>query len=353
MPTSGAFLIVFCLAMGTSLLVTPLTIALGRRFGIVDEPGGRRKGHGAIARLGGIAIYVGFVVAAMVAQWLPVPRFDPYEIIRFTGLMLGVTFIFIAGLLDDIFEFGPVPQFVAQIGAAAIAVGFQIFIQMVNNPFTGEQINWAGTHWFTVTISLFWLGLMINTVNFLDGLDGLASGVGAIAGVILFVNSAFRLIPAQTSVSLLPLALVGACLGFLVYNFNPAKVFMGSSGAYVLGYTLGALSIIGGAKVATMLLVMGLPLLDVVWQVVNRVAQGKNPMHGDRGHLHFRLVDIGVNQRTIVLGYYLFCGLFGVLTLVTASRTFKLLALILMGVVVILSFWMLKRMERRQYAADY
>jgi UDP-GlcNAc:undecaprenyl-phosphate GlcNAc-1-phosphate transferase len=138
-----------------------------------------------------------------------------------------------------------------------------------------------------------------------------------------------------------------------VYNFNPARVFMGSSGAYVLGYALGALSIIGGAKVATMLLVMGLPLLDVVWQVINRISQGKNPMQGDRGHLHFRLVDMGISQRWIVLAYYLFCGMFGVLTLITASRVFKLVALALMGVVVLLSFWALKRFEKRAYAADY
>jgi UDP-GlcNAc:undecaprenyl-phosphate GlcNAc-1-phosphate transferase len=168
----------------------------------------------------------------------------------------------------------------------------------------------------------------------------------------LFVNSAFRLVPAQTSVSLLPLALVGACLGFLMYNFNPARVFMGSSGAYFLGYALGTLSIIGGAKMATILLVMGLPLLDVMWQVVNRMSQGRSPFHGDRGHLHFRLVDLGYNQRLIVLSYYLFCAFFGVLTLVITSRLYKAVALGLMALFVAIGFYLLKRMETHSSSAS-
>lgn len=347
MSLLAAFLIVFGLSLSLSLLVTPLTIWLGRRTGAVDRAGGRRRGHEATSRLGGIAIFVSFTVAVIVAQFLPVPRFDPQEIVRFTGLVLGGIFIFSMGLLDDFMQFGPIPQFISQIVAAGIAVAFLIFIQMVNNPLTGERLSWAGQHWVTVTVSLFWLGLMMNTVNFLDGLDGLASGVGLIAGLMLFVHSAFQLSPPQTSVSLLPLALVGASLGFLLYNFHPARVFMGSSGSYFLGYVLGVLSIIGGAKMATILLVMGLPLLDVAWLVVYRLAQGRNPMQGDRAHLHFRLVDMGIGQRRIVLAYYAFCGFFGVLTLVTASRLFKLFALLAMFALVGLGLLLLSRLERR------
>jgi UDP-GlcNAc:undecaprenyl-phosphate/decaprenyl-phosphate GlcNAc-1-phosphate transferase len=345
-----AFVLTLVLAFVVSVVVTPLAMWWGYRLGAVDEPGGRRAHFGAVSRLGGVGIFAGFVVACVVAQALPVPRFDPNEVIRLTGLLLGVTFIFVMGLLDDLYEFGPIPQFLAQVGAAAIAIVFLIFIERVNNPLTGDPVGWG--RWFTVTVTVLWLGLMMNTVNFLDGLDGLASGVSLIAGVMLFVHSAFRLDPAQTSVSLLPLALVGASLGFLVYNFSPARVFMGSSGSYVLGYALGALSIIGGAKMATILMVMGLPLLDVGWQVVNRLAQGKNPMHGDRGHLHFRLVDMGYSQRWIVLGYYLFCSFFGVLTLVMTSRLFKLVALVVMVVMVSIGFYVLKRIEGRAAVVD-
>jgi UDP-GlcNAc:undecaprenyl-phosphate GlcNAc-1-phosphate transferase len=183
---------------------------------------------------------------------------------------------------------------------------------------------------------------MMNTVNFLDGLDGLAGGVALIAGIMLFINSAFRVEPAQTSVALLHLALMGSSLGFLLYNFPPARIFMGG-GAFLLGYLLSTLSIIGGAKMATILFVMGLPLLDVAWQVFNRVRQGRSPFHGDRGHLHYRLLDIGFSQRQIVVGYYLFCASFGVLTLVVASQLFKFIALSVMMALVAFGFVMLAR----------
>ena len=343
MHQTFAFVIVMALAFSVSLAVTPLTIYLGRRFNVADRPGGRRIHEGVVSRLGGIAIFAGFLVASIAAQFLPVPRFDPNEIIRFTGLILGGTFIFVMGLLDDVVEFGPIPQFIAQAVAAGIAIAFLIFIERINNPFTGQPLEWG--RWVTIGVTLLWLGLMMNTVNFLDGLDGLASGVSLIAGLMLFVNSAFRLVPAQTSVGLLPLALVGACLGFLMYNFNPARVFMGSSGSYFLGYALGTLSIIGGAKMATILLVMGLPLLDVVWQATNRMSQGRSPLHGDRGHLHFRLVDMGYNQRFIVLSYYVFCAFFGTLTLVITSRLYKMVALVLMTIFVGVGFYLLKRMQ--------
>ncbi|MCZ7546843.1 MAG: undecaprenyl/decaprenyl-phosphate alpha-N-acetylglucosaminyl 1-phosphate transferase [Anaerolineae bacterium] len=161
--------------------------------------------------------------------------------------------------------------------------------------------------------------------------------------MVLFINAAFRLDPPQHSVSLLPLALLGATLGFLPFNFPPARVFMGSSGAMFLGYTLGALAIIGGAKMATILLVMGLPLLDLAWVAASRLRAGQHPLHGDRTHLHFRLLDLGLTQRQITLGYWAFSAAFGALTLVTTSRLFKLVALLVMGVLVLVGFALLKQ----------
>jgi UDP-GlcNAc:undecaprenyl-phosphate GlcNAc-1-phosphate transferase len=292
--------------------------------------------------MGGLALYVAFVAAVLVAQRLPVERFDPKEIIRLTGLLLGGTFIFLFGLLDDWRDLKPLSQYIAQLLAAAIAVSFLIFIEYVNNPITNQQTP-PFPYVVTVTVSLFWLGLMMNTVNWLDGLDGLASGVVVIACVVLFINSAFRLNPPQMSVALLPIALGGAALGFLPFNFHPARIFLGTSGALFLGFSLGALSIIGGAKMATILFVMGLPLLDVAWQIVARVRRGQNPVLGDRGHLHFRLLDLGFSQRGIVAGYYAFCATFGVLTLMVSSRLFKLVALLAMGVLVAIGFAVLAR----------
>ncbi len=340
-----AFALTFALAFGAALALTPAAISLGLRFGVVAIPGGRRKHRGQISKLGALPIFVGFTITVLVIQALPIPRFDPKEVIRLIGLLVGGGLIFVVGLLDDIYDLSPVKQAVGQIAAAGVAIFFQIFIEMVNNPLTGGQTD-SWPYLVTVVLTMAWLGISMNTVNFMDGLDGLAAGVGFIASTVLFIHSAFILNPAQTSVSLLPLALMGTTLGYLLYNFFPAKIFLGS-GAVMLGYWLGCLSIIGGAKMATILMVLGLPLLDFAWQVVNRVRKGRNPMTGDRGHLHFRLHDHGLGQRAIVLTYYLFCAFFGLLTLILPSSLFKFIALAVMIALTLLGFALISRLRQR------
>jgi len=332
-----AFVMVFNLALAVSLAMIPAARYISCRFDITSQPGGRRQESLAMPKLGGLAIFAGFLIAIALAQLLPVPRFDPYEIIRLAGLIIGSIVIFALGIIDDIWGLNYFQAFLGQILSAAIAIVFQIFIEFFNNPFTGLQTDpWPPL--VTVALTMFWLILMMNTVNLLDGSDGLAAGLAVIAGMVLFLNSAFRLEPAQTSVSLLPLALAGASLGFLVHNFYPARIYMGGS-AWFLGYVLGTLSIIGGAKMATILLVMGLPLMDLGWQIINRLRHGYNPFHGDRGHLHFRLLDAGLlSPRQIALGYYAICALLGLLTLVTASQLFKFIAFGLMLVFVAVGF---------------
>lgn len=341
------FVIVFSLAMGTTLTLVPVANWLGRRLGITTAFGGRRTtdtDKRCVSKLGSLALYGGFMAATVGAQFLLVPRFDPNEIIRLIGLMLGGTLIFAVGVIDDIVELSAFWLFIGQFAAAAIAIAFQIFIEYFNNPFTGSQTEpWP--HIVTVTLTFFWLVAMMNTTNFLDGLDGLAGGVAFIAGTMLFVNSAFVLNPPQTSVSLLPLALMGTSLAFVLYNFFPAQIVMGG-GAYFLGFLLGTLSIIGGAKMATILLVMGLPMMDVAWQFANRLRQGRNPFSGDRGHIHYRLLDMGVSQRRIVLIYYAFCAFFGVLTLITASQMFKFVALGTMLALIGLGFRVVARLSQ-------
>ena len=344
LPTFG---LVFGLALSTTLLLVPIADWVGRRFGITSKFGGRRQSEAdarRVSKLGGVALYGGFVTAVLAAQILPVPRLDSYEVIRLSGLLIGGTVVFLVGLLDDIYDLSPLIQFLGQFLGAAIAIVFQIFIEYFNNPLTGAQTApWP--FWVTVAFSLFWLVGMMNTMNWLDGADGLAGGVTFIAGATLFINSAFRVEPAQTSVSLLHLALMGCTLGFVIYNFFPARIFMGG-GATFLGYVLGALAIIGGAKMATILLVMGLPLVDSVWQVATRLREGRSPFSGDRGHLHFRLIDLGVSQRQIVVGDYLFCAFFGVLTLITASQVFKFAALGVMAAIVVGGFLFLNHYRR-------
>jgi len=342
----SAFIIVFSLAFSLTMLLVPFCAHWGQRLGIVSRAGGRRVNEGdlrGVSKLGGVALFVSFIVTVVIAQFLPVPRFDPNEVLRLVGLIIGGVVIFGVGMLDDVFELNAVQIGIGQIIAAGIAVLFQIFIETFNNPFTGAQTDpWPFV--VTVTISMFWLGLMMNTVNFMDGLDGLAGGVSFIASTMLFVNSAFVLQPAQISVSLLPLALMGTSLAFVLHNYYPARIFMGG-GAFFLGYVLGTLSIIGGAKMATILLVMGLPLMDLAWQAAHRMSQGRNPMQGDRGHLHFRLLDMGFSQRQIVLTYYAFCTLFGILTLITASQLFKFIAFGVMLSLIAAGFIILTRMN--------
>ncbi|KXK51545.1 MAG: undecaprenyl/decaprenyl-phosphate alpha-N-acetylglucosaminyl 1-phosphate transferase [Chloroflexi bacterium] len=344
MPNLLAFFITFATGLAGALLLTPLSIRLGERWGFMAVPGGRRKHREPVSKLGIVPIFGAFLAAVLIAQLLPIPRFDPRETLRLTGLLGGAVVLVIAGVLDDRYDLKPFQQLVGQLIAAAIAILFQIFIESINNPLTGQQTEpWP--YLVTVIVTVLWLEVSMNTVNWLDGLDGLASGVAFIASVMLFIHSAFVLQPAQTSVSLLPLALMGATLGFLLFNFYPARIFLGS-GAPLLGYLLGTLSIIGGAKMATILMVMGLPLMDFAWQVFRRTREGRNPMSGDRGHLHFRLLDHGVDQRIVVSLYYVFCGFFGALTLLLESAVFKAIALGVMVALLIASFALIARMPQ-------
>ncbi|MCU0475844.1 MAG: undecaprenyl/decaprenyl-phosphate alpha-N-acetylglucosaminyl 1-phosphate transferase [Anaerolineae bacterium] len=338
-----AFSLTFLLSFGLSILLTRLAIALGLRLGVVAVPGGRRKHTGRISKLGIVPVFLAFALTVLVVQALPIPRFDPQEVTRLIGLLLGGLVIFAFGLLDDLYDLSPLKQGIGQILTAGVAIYFQIFIETANNPLTGGQTDWP--YLVTVVITMAWLGVSMNTVNFLDGLDGLAAGIAVIASIMLFVHSAFILDPAQISVSLLPLALLGTTMGYLLFNFFPAKIFLGS-GAVMLGYLLGCLSIIGGAKMATILMVLGLPLLDFAWQVVNRLRKGRNPMSGDRGHLHFRLHDHGIGQRPIVLSYYAFCAFFGLLTLVLPSSLFKFIALGVMIFLALLGFGLVSRFRQ-------
>jgi UDP-GlcNAc:undecaprenyl-phosphate GlcNAc-1-phosphate transferase len=172
---------------------------------------------------------------------------------------------------------------------------------------------------------------MMNTINWLDGLSGLVAGVTAILCAVLALHMLFVVEPPQTSVAILPVALLGAALGFLPFNFAPARIFMGSAGSYFLGFAVASLGIIGGARLATVMLVVGLPALDVAWLIFSRWRRGVRPAEGGRDHLHYRLQDLGLAERTIVVGYWGFCALFGMLTLLLDSRVYKLVALAGLG----------------------
>ncbi len=322
-----------------TFFLTPLAMWFGRRLGLVDQPGGRRRHRGIIPRTGGLAIFGGFFITVLLlvipemtpvgAAWLP-PRNDPLELRRLFALLAGSVFCVVMGLLDDHYEWPSWPQYLVQFIAALIGISGLIFIKHVNNPFAqGYLFGENGFAWWLVLIvSVFWYMGMMNTVNWLDGLSGLVTGVTVILCAVLALHMIFIAEPPQMSVALLPLALLGAALGFLPFNFAPARVFMGSSGSYFLGFAIAALGIIGGARLATVMMVMGLPALDVAWLIIDRKRRGLSPGQGGRDHLHFRLLDRGVSERVIVLGYWAFCACFGAATLLIESRVYKALALV-------------------------
>lgn len=310
-----------------ALLTTPLYGKLGQHWGIVDRPEGRHQHRGAISRLGGVGLFIGFFLTAVgLFAWLPL---KPEHRLPITGVLIGTAFVFLCGLADDKFQLKAAPQFGIQIVAALIAIGASVFIERVTLPFVGYQV----FPWYvTYPLTIVWVMGMMNTVNFIDGLDGLAAGVGIIAA-ILFAFHSFNI--GQPEIALYSIALAGACLGFLCFNFSPARVFLGSAGAMTLGYALATLSILAPARVATALLVMLIPIADGVFQVFDRWRRGQSPTQGDRGHLHYRLLDLGIPQWKIVAGYWIFCAVFGTLALVISSRIYKLVALGVLGLVVI------------------
>lgn len=322
------YLLVFLAAFLVAVVVTPLAERLARRQGIMAVPGGRRQHPLPIPKLGGIPIMVAYFVGIGLIYWRVPPSGD--DALRLQGVILGSLILLAGGLIDDFRELSPWLQFGIQFAGAAVAIGHVVFIEVFTNPVNG-QVVWIESRLLVILLTLFWVVGIINTVNWLDGLDGLAAGVGTIAA-LLFAWHSLRL--GQEAVAAFPLALAGALLGFLPFNFTPARIFLGTAGAYVLGYNLATLSILSPAKIATALLVLAVPILDGIWRVVDRLRRGHSPFQGDRGHLHFRLADEGMPAHLIVLGYYAFSLAFG-LVAIFAPGLFKLALLLLLGALVL------------------
>ena len=341
------YLLVFLVSFGLAVLLTPLAGRMGRHLGIVDRPGGRRGHKGEVPRLGGVALFMAFALAIGVAAWRGVltTGYHDNDFTRLSGLLIGGLGSFLFGVIDDRFDLSPALQLACQFVLSLIAIVTLLWLERFTLPFLGyvelEAYPWGP--WVYVPLTVLWMMGMMNTVNWLDGLGGLAAGVGAILCLVLAIHMHHV---GQPSVALLPLALLGALLGFLPYNIAPSRVFLGSAGAFFLGYALGSLGLIAGGRVATVLMVMGLPIVDVAWQIFDRVRHRRSPAQADRGHLHFRLLDLGLSERAIVLLYWGFCALFGLLALTVSSRLYKLLALVGIGVVVVIALaWLSRRTE--------
>jgi UDP-GlcNAc:undecaprenyl-phosphate GlcNAc-1-phosphate transferase len=333
-----SFLIIFLISVMVAFSLTPAAKRLSEYWGVKAQPGGRRRHKSPVPKLGGLPITIAYAAGIAAIYLIMPPSGD--DALRLRGVVLGTLLMFIGGLLDDFKDLPPWVQFVIQIAGAAIAIGHIVFIEVFTNPISGDPV-WIESFPLVLVITILWIVGVINTVNWLDGLDGLAVGVGTIAA-LLFAWHSYRL--GQEAVAAFPLALAGALIGFLPYNFVPARIFLGSAGAYVLGYNLASLAILSPAKIATALLVLAIPIVDGVWRVIDRIRVGRNPFYGDRGHLHFRLADEGVPIRIIVVSYYLFTLAFG-LVAIFATGLAKLVFLSILGffVLVFLIWFSIRR----------
>lgn len=280
-----------------ALALTPVAKRLGTSAGLIDRPRPGELQKVPIARSGGYALIGAFLLAVAVSLAL-VPR-DSAELTRIAGLIVGILLVIPIAVVDDARRLGPIPQLVGQVGLAVIAIVFGLSISTIANPI-GDMIVLPLI--LSIPLTIVWVVGMINTLNLIDTMDGLAAGVTAIAGLVLFVRSVSL---GQYTISLLPLALVGVCVGFLRFNFNPARIIMGTSGSMFLGFTLAILALIGGAKIATAAFVLGLPIVDVGMVIVQRSLRRRSPLSGgDSAHLPHRLSRRGLSTRQIALVVY-------------------------------------------------
>ncbi len=342
-------LIVLAVSFGGALVLVRLSAAVGAAIGgtLIDRPRPGEVQRRPISRTGGYGIVGAFLLAVLTslafANWGPQDRGWGGTL---AGLAAGALFLIPFAMWDDYRRLPPLPQLLAQIGCAIVPLLFGIRIDSVSNPFSTQSIVLpfaAG-----VALTIFWIVGMINALNWLDTSDGLAGGVAMIGALTLFAASLLQrdargeLVP-QYTIALLPLALAGACLGFLIYNFPPARIFMGTGGSMFLGYALGVLSIIGSVKIATAVLVLGIPILDTALVILQRLARGRSPLRGgDGAHLIHRLLAAGLSVRQLALLLYGLTALFGTLS-VALTKTQKFFGFAAIALAVGLLFLFLKR----------
>ena len=314
-------------AVAISFLSTPLVKTLAYKVGAIDVPKDNRRMHKVpIPRLGGLAIFLAFLLSALI--FADIDR-------QLQGILLGAVIIVVLGALDDVLALKALPKLIVQIIAAGVAVYHGCVIQFISNPNVFSNATYLNLGWLSVPITIIWIVAITNAVNFIDGLDGLAVGVSSISAAALIV---IALMVAETNIAIILCALFGACLGFIPYNMNPAKIFMGDSGSTFLGYILATLSITGLFKMyaiisfAVPFLILGLPIFDICFAFLRRIAHGQSPMQADRGHVHHRLIDMGFTQKQAVAIAYMLTAILGLAAVVLTSSG-ELKALILIGAV--------------------
>lgn len=308
------YVVPFVIALVVSYALTPSVKKLAIKIGAVDRPNARKVHTHVIPRLGGLAIYIGFMAAVLFCVPLQ------HELV---GMLLGCTAIVAVGIWDDICNIPAKVKLVGQILAACIPIAFGIQIEWLTNPF-GDII--VLPELIAIPVTIFWIIGFTNTVNLIDGLDGLAAGVAFIASISMFLL-AYNL--NQFLLALVIVSMAGAALGFLQYNFNPAKIFMGDTGSMLLGYTLSVAAVLGLVKTAATvalvvpIIALGLPILDTTFAIIRRKMSGVPIFQPDKGHLHHRLLALGMTQKQAVLIMYFVSMILGIVALFVANVSYK------------------------------
>lgn len=322
-------------AMAVCFAVAPAVRSFARRIGAMDEPVDFRRVHKMpTPRMGGLAIFLGFLVGTL--PFCPIT--PPVQ-----GILLGCILIVVTGAIDDLISLPPWVKLLSQFAAALVAVAHGLTIEVVTHP------NWFTTQYvilnhLSIPITILWIMGVTNAVNLIDGLDGLAVGVSIISSVTMFIVA---LTAGQSAEAVVLLsALVGACLGFVPYNKNPATLFMGDTGALLLGYLLSTVSVLGLFKMyavvtfAVPLLALAVPLSDTIFAIIRRTLKGQNPMLPDRGHIHHRLLDLGLSQKQAVAVLYAVSAILGLAAVVLTTSGILRYLLIVAAFAVAATVWL-------------
>ena len=311
----AAILLPMVVALVVSFLSTPIVKSFACKLGAIDVPKDARRMHKVpIPRMGGLAIFLGFIIAVLLFG-----QIDD----QMKGILLGSVIIVVMGMIDDITPLRASLKFVVQIVAALIPVFYGVQITCISNPNLFSDQPYWNFGWMSVPITVLWIVGLTNAVNLIDGPDGLAIGVSTIGALTMLV---IAILVAEPQVAIVMAALVGVCIGFMPYNMNPAKIFMGGTGSTFLGFIMACITIQGLFKFYAVIsfvvpfLILGLPIFDTAFAIIRRISHGQNPMAPDRSHVHHRLIDMGLNQKQAVAVLYVISAILGLSAVVLATN---------------------------------
>ena len=326
----AVILLPLVVALVISFLSTPIVKSFAYKLGAIDVPKDERRMHKVpIPRMGGLAIFLGFIISVL----LFVEVDDQMK-----GILLGSVIIVVMGIIDDITPLRASLKFVIQILAALIPVYYGVQITCISNPNLFSDNPYWNFGWLSIPITVIWIVGLTNAVNLIDGLDGLAIGVSSISALTML---AIAILVAEPQVAVIMAALVGACIGFMPYNMNPAKIFMGDTGSTFLGYILACITIQGLFKFYAVIsfvvpfLILGLPIFDTMFAIIRRISHGQNPMAPDRSHVHHRLIEMGLNQKQAVAVLYVISAILGLSAVVLATSGEIKAILCLMALIIV------------------